>query len=130
MKIIFSFLIISQLYTTLAAQTFVDTTVQNKKAVLEVYTGAKGTFDAQGHKMADDLRALDTTKMTIINVHTTSFAAPGLQGGILYPDYRTGYGANFFSAAGGTGVPTGSMNRMLFPALGITSNTAMSRGLW
>lgn len=130
MKIIFSFLIISQLYTTLAAQTFVDTTVQNKKAVLEVYTGAKGTFDAQGHKMADDIRALDTTKMTIINVHTTSFAAPGLQGGILYPDYRTGYGANFFSAAGGTGVPTGSMNRMLFPALGITSNTAMSRGLW
>jgi hypothetical protein len=130
MKIIFSFLIISQLYATLSAQTFVDTTVQNKKVVLEVYTGAKGTFDAQGHKMADDLRALDTTKMTIINVHTTSYAAPGLQGGILYPDYRTGYGANLFSAAGGSGVPSGSMNRMLFPALGVTSVTAMSRGLW
>ncbi|MDX1461742.1 MAG: Omp28-related outer membrane protein [Marinirhabdus sp.] len=104
------------------AQTIVSTTPENKKAILEEYTGINCVFCPQGHAIAQAIKDANPDDVFLINIHVGGFATPsGNQ-----PDFRTPFGSAIASQAGVTGYPQGSMNRHVFSG----SSTAMGRGQW
>lgn len=108
------------------AQTIVSTTAQNKKVILEEFTGIYCTFCPQGHAIAQAMKDADPTNVFLINVHVGSFAAPS--GGD--PDFRTPFGTAIANQSGLTGYPAGTVNRTVFAGLSQGSGTAMGRGNW
>lgn len=111
------------------AQLPVSTSAQNKKVVLEEFTGIYCTFCPDGHKIANQIYSANTNNVVLINIHVGGFAAP--QAGA--PDFRTSFGTAIANQSNLTGYPAGTVNRHLFPGLSQnTSNpgTAMSRGNW
>jgi hypothetical protein len=126
-----SFLIFTGLLLSISAfaQLPVSTTPQNKKVVLEEFTGIYCTFCPDGHKIANQIYNGNTNNVVLINIHVGGFAAP--QPGA--PDFRTSFGTAIANQTNLTGYPAGTVNRHLFPGLSQnTSNpgTAMSRGNW
>ena len=126
-----TFLIISGLLLSASAfaQLPVSTSAQNKKVVLEEFTGIYCTFCPDGHKIANQIYNGNTNNVVLINIHVGGFAAP--QPGA--PDFRTSFGTAIANQSNLTGYPAGTVNRHLFPGLSqSTSNpgTAMSRGNW
>lgn len=104
------------------AQTIVSTTPENKKVILEEYTGINCVFCPDGHAIAQAIRDANEENVFLINIHTGGFANPGAG----QPDFRTPFGAAIASQAGVTGYPQGSVNRQVFSG-GVT---AMGRGQW
>lgn len=108
------------------AQLPVSTTAENKKVVLEEFTGIHCGYCPDGHKLANQLKANKAEgEVMLINIHTGGYASPGAG----EPDYRTADGASIAAISGMniSGYPTGSVNRHLFAG---ASGFAVSRSAW
>jgi hypothetical protein len=110
------------------AQTFVPTTPQNKKVILEEFTGVNCVFCPQGHVIANNIKNADPNNVFLINIHVGGFATPNAG----QPDFRTSFGTAIANQSGLTGYPAGTVNRSVFAGLqqGAAGTTAMSRNNW
>ncbi len=114
---------------TAFAQLPVSTTPQNRKVVLEEYTGIHCQYCPDGHKKADILIGFYPGDAFGINVHVGGYATPGTG----EPDFRTAYGTALAAQSNLTGYPAGSINRHVFSAYSqntVTPGTAQSRSYW
>ncbi len=110
------------------AQTIVSTTPENRKVILEEFTGINCTFCPQGHAIAQNIQNNNQGDVFLINIHSGSFANPnGSQ-----PDFRTQWGQAIDNQSGLIGYPAGTVNRQNFPGQeqGNNGTTALSRGQW
>ena len=110
------------------AQTIVSTTPENRKVILEEFTGINCTFCPQGHAIAQNIQDNNQGEVFLINIHSGSFANPnGSQ-----PDFRTQWGQAIDNQSGLIGYPAGTVNRQNFPGQeqGNNGTTALSRGQW
>ncbi len=108
------------------AQLPVSTTAQNRKVVLEEFTGIHCGYCPDGHKRANDLKAAKPDgDVILVNIHTGGYATPSSG----EPDYRTAEGASIAAITGMniTGYPTGAVNRHKF---GTETGFAVNRGAW
>lgn len=108
------------------AQLQVSTTPENKKAILEEFTGIYCTFCPDGHLRAQNIKNTHGANFWVINIHVGSFAAPTAGD----PDFRTPFGTGISAQTGFTGYPAGTVNRRLFSSLSQGSGTAMGRTNW
>lgn len=111
------------------AQTFVNTTPEGKKVVLEIFTGIYCGFCPQGQQVANTLAANNPGNVVIMNIHQGSFAAPNAND----PDFRTTFGTPIASQTGLTGYPAGTVNRQSFAGIapqGAAGTTALNRSNW
>src|SRR5690625_4110708 len=91
----------------LFAQTLVSTTPQNKKVVLEEFTGINCVFCPDGHTRAQTIKDQNPDDVILVNVHVGPFANPGSG----QPDFRTSFGTALANQSGLTGYPSGTINR-------------------
>jgi thiol-disulfide isomerase/thioredoxin len=127
MKFILSILL-SALCLISTGQTIVDTLPQNKKVVLEEFTGIYCGYCPDGHLIANNLKYLYPDDVFIINIHEGGYASPGTSGD---PDFRTPFGTTIANNTGLVGYPAGTINRVEFPGLQQGgSGTALSRTDW
>lgn len=118
-----SLLIGALLFSTgLLAQTLVSTTPQNKKVVLEEFTGINCVFCPDGHAIAQAMKDQNPDDVVLVNVHVGGFANPGAG----QPDFRTDFGNALANQSGLEGYPSGTINRHVFTG----TNTALGRGQW
>src|SRR5690554_4494309 len=103
-------------------QTIVPTTPQNKNVVLEEFTGIYCVYCPEGHAIAQALKDSNPDRVSLINIHQGSFAAPSGSA----PDFRTPYGNAIAGQTGLTGYPSGTINRHVFSG----TTTALGRGQW
>ncbi len=109
------------------AQLPASSTPQNKKAVLEEFTGMKCQFCPDGHKIANLIKAgKPAGDVILINIHTGGFANPTV--GSNQPDFRTAEGAAIVAMPGMglTGYPQGAVNRSTFGGTVMATN----RNVW
>jgi len=109
------------------AQLPVGTTAQNKKVVLEEFTGISCTFCPDGHLIANNLTNANSGNFFPINIHVGNFATPAAG----EPDFRTPFGTAIANQTNLSGYPAGTINRREFT--GFQQNgtgTAMSRSNW
>ena len=106
-------------------QLIVDTVPQNKKAVLEEFTGIHCTFCPDGHVIAQQIKNAYPNDVSLINLHTGGYAAPN-QG---EPDFRIMESDSIAAISNLAGYPAGTVNRKQFP-MTQGGGTAMSRGDW
>ena len=120
---LFSFFVIGA-----SAQTIVSTTPQNKKVILEEFTGVNCVYCPQGHAIANSIKNSNPTNVFLINVHVGGFATPSAG----QPDFRTQYGTAIANQSGLTGYPAGTINRAIFTGLSQNGGigTAMNRNNW
>jgi hypothetical protein len=104
------------------AQLPVNTTPENKNAILEEYTGIYCQYCPDGHRIANEMKAANPNDVFVVNVHVGGYASPGPGD----PDFRTSFGTALANQSGLSGYPAGSINRHVFSG-GVT---AMSRGSW
>jgi len=112
------------------AQTFVSTTPENKKVVLEEFTGIYCGFCPDGHVIGQGLHSANPNDIFLINIHTGGYSNPN---GPSDPDFNTLYGAAIAGASGLAGYPAGTVNRATFTGIapqGSAGTTALSRGDW
>src|SRR5699024_2972295 len=107
---------------SLWGQTLVSTSPQNKKVVLEEFTGINCVFCPDGHAIAQGIKDENPDDVFLINVHTGGFANPGNG----QPDFRTDFGTDLERQSGLTGYPAGTINRHVF----VGNTTALNRGQW
>jgi len=107
------------------AQLIVDTTAQNKKVVLEEFTGIHCVFCPDGHYIAQQIKNAYPDDVSLINLHTGGYASPN-QG---EPDFRIMESDSIAAISNLAGYPAGTVNRKQFP-MTQGGGTAMSRGDW
>ncbi len=109
-------------------QTIVSTDPENKKVILEEFTGIYCVFCPQGHAIAQSIQDANPGEVFLINIHTGGYANPSGND----PDYRTPFGAAIAAQSNLVGYPAGTVNRHYFPgsAQNGGTGTAMSRGAW
>ena len=125
MKKIVSFLAAAAMmsFGIASAQTrFVSEEAQNRKALLEEYTGIHCGYCPDGHARANALLEKYPDDLFIMNIHAGSYAAPNAR----EVDLRTEYGEALVSNAGVPGFPSGSVNRHIFSG----KVTATERTAW
>ena len=109
------------------AQLIVDTTAQNKKVVLEEFTGIHCVFCPDGHYIAQQIKNTYPNDVFLVNLHTGGYASPNPG----EPDFRIMESDSIAEIADLAGYPAGSVNRKVFgfpwSQLG---GSAMSRGDW
>jgi hypothetical protein len=113
------------------SQTIVSTTPENRKAILEEFTGVNCQWCPQGHAIANAIKNNHPDNFFVINIHQGGFATPGAG----QPDFRTPFGnaiVNQSYSGGGFGYPSGTVNRQNFPGREMTApgTTAMGRNFW
>jgi hypothetical protein len=116
---------------TFYGQTIVNTDTENKKVILEEFTGIYCGFCPQGHAIANAIKANHPNDFFVINIHQGGFANPNGND----PDFRTPFGnaiVNQSYSGEGFGYPSGTVNRQNFPGREMTNpgTTAMGRGFW
>src|SRR5690625_6599106 len=113
---------IGTLATYSYGQTIVSTEPENKKAILEEFTGVNCQYCPDGHAIAEQILNNNPGNAFAINIHAGGFANPsGSQ-----PDFRTQWGAAIDGQAGIAGYPAGTVNRHVFPGWSmINGRTAM-----
>lgn len=109
---------------SMLAQLPVSTLPQNKKVVLEEFTGIYCGYCPDGHQIANNIHAADPTNVFLVNIHSGGFAnvAAG------EPDLKTpeGNAIDGMPGMGITGYPAGTVNRTV-----LTGNVmAGGRGNW
>ena len=97
--------------------TIVSLTPSNRNVVLEEYTGINCTYCPDGHKRANELKATNPDRISLINIHVGSYSAN---------TYTTIFGTALMNQTGLTGFPSGTINRHVFSG----SSTALDRGQW
>lgn len=115
----------------LFSQSIVSTAPQNRKAILEEFTGINCVFCPQGHQIANAIKASNPDNFFVINIHQGGFANPQDE----QPDFRTQFGTpivNQSFSGTGFGYPSGTVNRTNFPGREMTNpgTTAMNRANW
>lgn len=110
------------------AQTIVSTSPENKKVILEEFTGIHCVYCPDGHAIAQAIQDNNPGEVFLINIHVGSFAVPGSG----EPDFRTPFGTAIANQSQLVGYPAGTVNRHFFPgrAQNGGSGTAMSRNWW
>ncbi|MFT5437561.1 MAG: hypothetical protein ACI840_002215, partial [Ulvibacter sp.] len=103
-------------------QTIVSTTPENKKVILEEFTGIHCVWCPSGHAIAKAIQDSNPGNVFLINIHTGGFSNPGPN----EPDFRTIFGNAIRSQSGVNFYPSGTVNRHVFSG-GITG---MDRGQW
>ena len=111
--------------STCQAQTFVDTTQQNKNIILEEFTGIHCVFCPAGHLIGQNLHNSHPARVFLINIHTGSYAVPSAG----EPDFRTPFGSSIAGQSNLGGYPAGTVNRHQF-SMSQNGGTAMSRSDW
>lgn len=110
-----------------AQERFVDETPQNRKVVLEEFTGVNCGNCPDGHHRANALRDAHPGEVFLINIHQGSYAYPA------EIDLRTNYGDALASQAGINGYPNATINRHSFNgSIAVADRTAwtsLSEGL-
>lgn len=116
------------MFTTVGmiAQTIVSTNPENKKVILEEFTGIYCVYCPQGHAIAQSIKDANPNDVFLINIHQGSFAAPSGND----PDYRTPWGNAIAAQSNLAGYPAGTVNRHFFPGSTQAGGTAQSRGTW
>ena len=119
------------LVTTLSfAQTFVSTSPENQKVVLEEFTGIYCGYCPDGHVIGQGLHDASPNEVFLINIHTGGFSNPN---GPADPDFNSPYGAWIAGNTGLAGYPAGTVNRSTFQGItpqGSAGTTALSRTDW
>lgn len=115
-------------YLASFSQTIVSTDTENKKVILEEFTGIYCTFCPDGHAIANAIKAENPEDVFIINIHTGGYAVPNPA--INDPDFRTSFGDAIANQSNLTGYPAGTVNRQFFSSLTMNGGTAMGRGGW
>jgi len=110
------------------SQTIVSTTPQNKKVILEEFTGINCQFCPAGHTIANAIKNANPADVFLINIHVGGFSTPGAG----QPDFRTSFGTAIANQSGLTGYPAGTVNRTAFAGLSQngSTGTAMGRNNW
>jgi hypothetical protein len=109
------------------AQTFVSTTPENKKVIIEEFTGINCVFCPDGHVIANNIKNADLNNVFLINIHVGGFSTPNPG----QPDFRTSFGTPIVNQSGATGYPAATVNRAVFAGLGMNPGvTAMGRNNW
>jgi hypothetical protein len=109
------------------SQTFVSTSPQNRKVILEEFTGINCVFCPDGHTIANNIKNANPNNFFVINIHVGGFATPGAG----QPDFRTSFGTGIAGQTGLTGYPSGTISRTVFPAFSMSEGgTAMGRFSW
>jgi len=111
---------------TLIGQTIVGTSPEDKKVVLEEFTGIHCVYCPQGHAIAQAIQDNNPDDVLLINIHVGSYANPGSG----EPDFRTSFGTGIVNQTNLAGYPAGTVNRHLFPGQGQDGGTAMGRSKW
>lgn len=113
---------------TSIGQTIVSTSPENKKVILEEFTGIYCGFCPQGHAIAQAIQNNNPDNAFLINIHVGGFANPNPGA----PDFRTPFGSAIANRSGLSGYPAGTVNRRNFPGLeqGASGSTAMGRQNW
>ncbi len=128
MKKLYTFTILFLTSIIIHSQTIVSTSPENKKIILEEFTGIYCTFCPDGHAIAQGIQDNNAGEVFLINIHEGGYANPNGSD----PDFRTPFGTAISSQSGLVGYPAGTVNRKNFPGLeqGAAGTTAMSRGSW
>jgi len=129
MKHFFTKLLLVGLFPLAAyGQTIVSTTPENKKAILEEFTGINCPYCPEGHLIAEQILTQNPGNAFAINLHQGSLANPGTG----QPDFRTPWGNAIANQTGLTGYPAATVNRHVFPgkSQGTPGTTAMNRNNW
>ena len=110
------------------AQTIVSTTQQNKKVILEEFTGINNQFCPSGHAIANAIKNANPADVFLINIHVGGFSTPTAG----QPDFRTPFGTAIANQSALTGYPAATVNRTAFTGLSQNgaTGTAMSRNNW
>ncbi len=111
------------------SQTFVSTTPENKKVILEEFTGIYCTYCPDGHLIAQNLHNANPNDVFLINIHTGGYSNPN---GPNDPDFNCLYGNTIATNANIAGYPAGTVNRAIFSGIAPQNpgGTAMSRSDW
>lgn len=110
------------------AQTIVSTSPQNKKVILEEFTGVNCVYCPSGHTIAQNIKNARPNDVFLINIHAGNFSTPSAG----QPDFRTNFGTALANQSGLTGYPAGTVNRTSFAGYnqGAAGTTAMNRNYW
>lgn len=104
------FLSILMCLGALNSQTIVNTSPQNKNAIIEEFTGIYCSVCPTGHRISDEIKNANPGRVWVINIHQGPFAQPGPG----EPDLRTPFGDSLAIQAGVQGYPSGTVNRHEF----------------
>ena len=107
------------------AQSFVDTTQQNKNIILEEFTGIGCVWCPAGHLIGQTLHDNNPNDVFLINIHTGGYANPQGPG----TDFNTSFGSAIATQSNLGGYPAGTVNRHQF-SMTQNGGTAMSRTDW
>ncbi|GGD87665.1 T9SS type A sorting domain-containing protein [Planktosalinus lacus] len=112
----------------LFSQTIVSTDPENKKVILEEFTGINCVYCPDGHAIAQAIKNNNPDEVFLVNIHVGGYATPGAG----QPDFRTPFGTAINNQAGVLGYPAGTVNRHVFPGWSQNgaNGTAMSRNFW
>ena len=127
MKRFLLLLIVFKSFGTLA-QTIVSTSAQNKKVILEEFTGVNCVYCPQGHAIANTIKNANPSNVFLINIHVGGYSTPTAG----QPDFRTTFGTAINNQAGVAGYPAATVNRTQFSGLAQNggTGTAMNRNNW
>jgi hypothetical protein len=117
-KILILFLFCSSI---LNAQTIVSTTQENKKAIVEKFTGINCNYCPCADVTINNAISANPENIIVVKVHEGGYANPGAG----QPDFRTAYGDAISAQSGNTGNPAISVNRHLFPSYSSNGGTAI-----
>ena len=99
------------------SQTIVSTSPENKKVVLEEFTGITCGYCPDGHAIANNIANNNPGNVFLINIHQGGYANPGNSGF----DFRTPFGNALAAQVGANFYPSGTINR---------NSNALGRGSW
>lgn len=110
------------------SQTIVSTTPENKKVILEEFTGINCQYCPQGHGIANAIKNAHPDDVFLINIHVGGFSTPGTG----QPDFRTAFGTAIATQSNLTGYPAATVNRIAYTGLSQNggTGTAMNRNNW
>ena len=116
-------LLILFLFTTsiISAQTIVSTSPENKKAVVEKFTGINCNYCPCGDVIINNAISANPENVIVVKVHEGGYATPGAG----QPDFRTAYGDALSAQAANTGNPAVTVNRHFFPSYASNGGTAI-----
>ena len=103
------------------AQTIVSTSPENKKAVVEKFTGINCNYCPCGDVIINNAISANPENVIVVKVHEGGYATPGAG----QPDFRTAYGDALSAQAANTGNPAVTVNRHFFPSYASNGGTAI-----
>jgi len=103
------------------AQTFVSTNPENKKALVEKYTGINCNYCPCGDVIIYSAVDNNPENIIVVKIHEGGYAVPGAG----QPDFRTAFGSALSSQAMNTGNPAVSVNRHFFQNYTSNGGTAI-----